>query len=452
MPMSTKQPKSHSKKPSGWRRVDVADDALRFASVGGFLSLEELDGDADSAISWMAAKTVTPAVVEDEAPPSAEAATADEPAAKPAKKRKRKKSKASAEPDDSASAAKRQATAATEGQDASEHAASEAAVASLEGAEASPAADVDMSAWAPLGLHHELVARLAARGFVRPTPIQAACLPPALHGRRDIVGAAETGSGKTLAFGLPILHSWLEARDAGEAAARQDLFALIITPTRELALQARRASRAPASHAPALLWPGRVRASPPPADPFGVGCASQVAEHLRALLPPPGRVVTLVGGMAVVKQKRLLQARPEVVVATPGRLWELMSADAQPYLRTLPRLRFFVLDEVDRPPCLARSRPLSPALACSRPPVPRSRTTSYGTPRSDGLPRWTGWWMRATSRSLTTCCSCCRPPAAPTRRPRARARAATTATRVGPAPPVARRRASGGRRSSSPRR
>ena len=358
MSMGTKQPKSHSKKPSGWRRVDVADDALRFASVGGFFSLEELDGDADGAISWMAAKTVTPAVVEDQAPPSAEAATADEPAAKPAKKRKRKKSKAPAEPDDSASAAKRQATAATEGQDASEHAASEAAVASLEGAEASPAADVDMSAWAPLGLHHELVARLAALGFVRPTPIQAACLPPALHGRRDIVGAAETGSGKTLAFGLPILHSWLEARDAGEAAARQDLFALIIMPTRELALQAR---RAPASHAPALLWPGRVRACPPPADPFGVGCASQVAEHLRALLPPPGRVVTLVGGMAVVKQKRLLQARPEVVVATPGRLWELLSADAQPYLRTLPRLRFFVLDEVDRPPSLARSRPLSPA-------------------------------------------------------------------------------------------
>ena len=173
-------------------------------------------------------------------------------------------------------------------------------------------ADTDMSAWSQLGLHPELIARLGARGFARPTPIQAACLLPALHGRRDIVGAAETGSGKTLAFGLPIMQRWLEARDSGEP--RDGLFGLIITPTRELALQ--------------------------------------VADHLRALMPVPdatcARVVTLVGGMAAVKQKRLLQARPEVVVATPGRLWELLSADPQPYLRTLHQLRFFVLDEVDR--------------------------------------------------------------------------------------------------------
>ena len=131
-----------------------------------------------------------------------------------------------------------------------------------------------MSSWSQLGLHPELLARLAERGFARPTPIQEACLPPALHGRRDIVGAAETGSGKTLAFGLPILQRWLETRDKGEA--REGLFGLIITPTRELALQ--------------------------------------VADHLRALMPLPdatcARVVTLVGGMAVVKQKRQLQERP----------------------------------------------------------------------------------------------------------------------------------------------
>ena len=66
------------------------------------------------------------------------------------------------------------------------------------------------SAWAPFGLNDQLVDALLAQGFVAPTQIQAGSLPPALLGRRDIVGAAETGSGKTLAFGLPILNRFLQ--------------------------------------------------------------------------------------------------------------------------------------------------------------------------------------------------------------------------------------------------
>lgn len=339
------KPKSGRPRPqakaTSWRKVDVASDALRFSSMGGFFSLEELDGDADGTIRWDTAKTPS---VPDDVPgdaagdaaegqaddPAPENGPAPEPAAglKPARKRKRKTKPSTEEPPPAEAArlpwappAKGQGKRpATERDDAT----TRGGPATVESAEADREAEseavpedvpvavpeADMSAWSQLGLHPELLARLAARGFARPTPIQEACLPPALHGRRDIVGAAETGSGKTLAFGLPIMQRWLEARDSGEP--RDGLFGLIITPTRELALQ--------------------------------------VADHLRALMPLPdascARVVTLVGGMAVVKQKRQLQAKPEVVVATPGRLWELLSADPQPYLRTLNRLRFFVLDEV----------------------------------------------------------------------------------------------------------
>jgi len=169
-------------------------------------------------------------------------------------------------------------------------------------------AAVDMSAWAQFGLHERLLRKLAAAGFTSPRPIQREVLPVAVHGRRDVCGAAETGSGKTLAFGLPILHRLLELEDAGTPA--EGLFALIIAPTREL--------------------------------------ASQVASHLRALAPPTIRIVSLLGGLSIDKQKRLLKDKPPIAVATPGRLWELMQDHTVPHLRSIESVRFFVLDEVDR--------------------------------------------------------------------------------------------------------
>ena len=172
------------------------------------------------------------------------------------------------------------------------------------------AAPVELSpVWRTFGLHDDLLAKIAANGFVKPTPIQQACLPAALHGRRDVVGAAETGSGKTLAFGLPILQSLLA--EPSPRAKPERLYALIVAPTREL--------------------------------------ANQVASHLRAVAPEGVDVVSLVGGMSIDKQRRLLARKPEIAVGTPGRLWELASDGGMtPHLGRLSELRFFVLDEVDK--------------------------------------------------------------------------------------------------------
>lgn len=174
-------------------------------------------------------------------------------------------------------------------------------------------AGVDVSAWAPFGLHSTVLQALAQLGFAKPTPIQAAVLPAAMRDGRDIIGAAETGSGKTLAFGLPIL-SYLAAQFADALSAGQPrpsaLAALVLCPTRELALQ--------------------------------------VCAHLSAAGRPAGvTAAALVGGLAPAKQARVLSACPPILVATPGRLWELASGGA-PHLQRLDQLAFLVLDEADR--------------------------------------------------------------------------------------------------------
>ncbi|KAM2116685.1 hypothetical protein PS2_009180 [Malus domestica] len=177
-------------------------------------------------------------------------------------------------------------------------------------------------AWHELRLHHLIMKSIYRLGFKNPTPIQKACIPAAAHQGKDIVGAAETGSGKTLAFGLPILQRLLDEKEKavrmfdekGEEAEKFSpkglLRALVITPTRELALQ--------------------------------------VSDHLKAVAKDTDiRVVPIVGGMSKEKQERLLKARPEIVVGTPGRLWELMSG-GEKHLVELHSLSFFVLDEADR--------------------------------------------------------------------------------------------------------
>ncbi|KAK7292619.1 hypothetical protein RJT34_15470 [Clitoria ternatea] len=182
--------------------------------------------------------------------------------------------------------------------------------------------ETEFYAWNELRLHPLLMKAIYKLGFKEPTPIQKACIPAAAHQGKDVVGAAETGSGKTLAFGLPILQRLLEEREKAAKMVEERgeepenyaptglLRALIITPTRELALQ--------------------------------------VTAHLKAVAKYINvRVTPIVGGIFTEKQERLLKAKPEIVVGTPGRLWELMSA-GEKHLVELQSLSFFVLDEADR--------------------------------------------------------------------------------------------------------
>jgi len=173
-----------------------------------------------------------------------------------------------------------------------------------------------------VSLHTTLCTGLHSLNYAHPTPIQSATLPAAILGRRDIVGAAPTGSGKTLSYGLPILQSLLEimepasaeniaADEGGKTNERMPLQALILTPTRELAIQ--------------------------------------VTSELQKVCCKSIKIGTIVGGFAEVKQRRTLEKmRPPILVATPGRLWELMSSKEYSHLNDLSQLRFLVIDEADR--------------------------------------------------------------------------------------------------------
>ncbi|MDD2925810.1 DEAD/DEAH box helicase [Rhodoferax sp.] len=154
-----------------------------------------------------------------------------------------------------------------------------------------------------LGLSPAMLAALHRLGHASPTPIQQGAIPPALAGQ-DVLGSAQTGSGKTLAFGLPLLQ-----RLARQSGRRREPQALVLVPTRELAVQ--------------------------------------VGEVLRALaqgLNPVVKVSVAFGGVSINPQMMGLRGGTDVVVATPGRLLDLLAHNA---LR-LDQVTLLVLDEADR--------------------------------------------------------------------------------------------------------
>ncbi|MEU1012293.1 DEAD/DEAH box helicase [Streptomyces sp. NPDC005890] len=152
-----------------------------------------------------------------------------------------------------------------------------------------------------LGLPPELLRTMIDLGVKAPFPVQAATLPNALAGR-DVLGRARTGSGKTLAFGLALL-----VRTAGLRADSKRPLALVLVPTRELAQQ--------------------------------VGDA--LAPYAQALNL---RLATVVGGLSINRQSALLRTGAEVVIATPGRLADLVSRREC----HLNQVRITVLDEADQ--------------------------------------------------------------------------------------------------------
>ncbi len=160
--------------------------------------------------------------------------------------------------------------------------------------------DTDVPTFAALGLPAALVSALARKGITSPFPIQAATMVDALAGR-DVLGRAQTGSGKTLAFGLPML-----ARLANKKARAKHPLALVLVPTRELAMQVND-TLAPLAHAVGL------------------------------------DVRLIAGGMPYGKQTEALRRGVQILVATPGRLSDLIEQGAC----SLSDVELAVLDEAD---------------------------------------------------------------------------------------------------------
>ncbi|BEJ10856.1 hypothetical protein CspHIS471_0102780 [Cutaneotrichosporon sp. HIS471] len=174
--------------------------------------------------------------------------------------------------------------------------------------------DKKLPAWKGINLPAPLKHGLRSLGFKTPTDIQKRALPSALEGR-DVVGVAETGSGKTLAYALPILSHVLRQ----PRAAKRSLSALILCPTRELALQV----------------------SESLSDFLAKACPTDKGK------PPRVSVGSVVGGLSAQKQARIVDRGADVLVATPGRLWDLLKAN-DGLAASVRQLKFLVIDEADR--------------------------------------------------------------------------------------------------------
>jgi ATP-dependent RNA helicase RhlE len=162
---------------------------------------------------------------------------------------------------------------------------------------------VKISSFSDLGLADPIQRALTARNHVTPTPIQARAIPELLAGK-DVLGIAQTGTGKTAAFALPILHLLSQRRGANGPRSPR---ALVLAPTRELAIQIGEEFRSYGKHS-----------------------------HLRQTV--------IYGGVSQKPQVTALSRGVEIVIATPGRLLDLMGQRRL----ALDAIEFLVLDEADR--------------------------------------------------------------------------------------------------------
>ena len=156
--------------------------------------------------------------------------------------------------------------------------------------------ELNTGRFSDLGIGENFLDILSKKGFETPTPIQHQIIPGAIKGK-DVIGIAQTGTGKTLAFGIPMIQRLANNKGQG----------LILVPTRELALQ--------------------------------------VEEALNKIGSPLGlRSAVIIGGTSKQPQIRALKRNPHIVIATPGRLVDLMNQS----VFKLDRLSIITLDEADR--------------------------------------------------------------------------------------------------------
>ena len=235
---------------------------------------------------------------------------------------------------------------------------------------------IELEAWKDLPVPKPVLRALKELKFNEPTPIQMQTLPAAIGGHADVLGAAETGSGKTLAFAIPIIHGILADRESEESMEEQ-----------EVASEEEESSDEEEDMENDELETGCIRVvndvefnfdvdiieEEPVAyvNPFLNGSKGKKRKFqvgkLRALILTPTRelaiqvknhiqaaskytdikTVVVLGGMAPQKQIRQLDQAPEIVVATPGRLWDLVQ-EGHPHLAQLKDIRYLAIDETDR--------------------------------------------------------------------------------------------------------
>jgi superfamily II DNA/RNA helicase len=166
-----------------------------------------------------------------------------------------------------------------------------------------------MTTFQDFALPEALQHKLDALGFDKPTPVQERAIPAALE-HRDILGSAQTGTGKTAAFSIPLLTKIMN---------HADVHGIIVTPTRELALQ--------------------------------------VDEQIRAFLSAKSKIrsVVLIGGASIERQVQALGKRPKIVVGTPGRIIDHLERKSL----DLSGFNYVVLDETDRMLDMGFSAPIA---------------------------------------------------------------------------------------------
>ena len=165
-------------------------------------------------------------------------------------------------------------------------------------ADAAPKVDPNQILFSSLGISDEMLQAVTDMGFTSPSPIQAEAIPPILAGR-DVIGQAQTGTGKTAAFGIPALES-IDVQD-------RSVQALILCPTRELALQV--------------------------ADEI-----RKLAKHKRGV-----RIEAIYGGDSIDRQIRSLKSGVHIVIGTPGRVMDHMERNTL----KLGNVKMMILDEAD---------------------------------------------------------------------------------------------------------
>ncbi|CAH8596970.1 unnamed protein product [Schistosoma intercalatum] len=249
--------------------------------------------------------------------------------------------------------------------------------------------------WDSLNLPDYIVKAISDCGLEHPTPIQTAAIPPALHSFSDVLGSAPTGSGKTLAFGIPLVSRVFSLKNLENQTCEEEskINGLIDRQKCEVASCVKPCGKRKKKKKETDIYSGldvieeldvntgEIRAvhslgDPVTADPetlpitkspvcfepnskrnrvYGLvlvptrELAIQVTQHIRALMRYVDciRIETIVGGISVDKQLRLLRRCPDILVATPGRLWHFIQ-QGDPHVLTLHNVNVVVVDEADR--------------------------------------------------------------------------------------------------------